>query len=128
MEQAVLRTHEAAGLAAEAAGLAAAKAGELDEHYQLSERAERFLSREVEVDEAILGATAQGLWDRAVERLAPVGALAERVIDEAMKPISEEQLELVENTARELGTSGPPAAGRPREVQQRPSWSPWWRR
>jgi len=114
VEKAVVTTHAAAGLAA-------AKACELDEHYQLTERAEKFLSTEVEVDEESVGASAYALWARAVEQLAPVGALAEMVIDEALKPISEDKLERVEARARELWTV-PTVAGGSQNLFDR-----WWR-
>lgn len=81
VEKAVMHTHSAVTLAAE-------KAGELDDHYRFSERAGEFLSREVNIDENYLGARAQEVFEKALEHLAPVGELAERVIDEAMKPMS----------------------------------------
>jgi len=86
VEKAVMHTHTAVTLAAE-------KAGELDDHYQFSERAGQFLSREVNIDEDYLGARAQEVLEKALEHLAPVGELAERVIDEAMKPMSPTQME-----------------------------------
>jgi len=123
VEQAVVRTHAAAEVAA-------AKACEFDEHYHLSERAEKFLSQEVQVDEAYIGAKAQDLWSKAIAQLAPMGAYAERVIDEALKPISEDRLELVESRARELLAA--PSAARPSasRLPEGPQglWQRWWRR
>merc|ERR1719461_1040992 len=86
VEKAVAHTHSAVTLAAD-------KAGELDDHYRFSEIAGEFLSHEVDIDENYLGARAQEVFEKALEHLAPVGELAERVIDEAMKPLSPTRME-----------------------------------
>jgi len=101
-----------------AAGLAAAKAGELDEHYQITGKVEAFLRREVEVDEGYIQTKAWDLWSRAVEHLAPVGALAERVIDEAMKPILVDRLDHAG-----VKSAGLCCAGSSR-TRSEPPWSP----
>jgi len=88
VEKAVMHTHSAVTLAAE-------KAGELDDRYRLSDRAGEFLSREVNIDEDYLGAKAQEVFEKALEHLAPVGELAERVIDEAMKPMSPTRMDML---------------------------------
>eukprot|EP00419_Tripos_fusus_P001381 CAMPEP_0172671312 /NCGR_PEP_ID=MMETSP1074-20121228/10836_1 /TAXON_ID=2916 /ORGANISM="Ceratium fusus, Strain PA161109" /LENGTH=403 /DNA_ID=CAMNT_0013488337 /DNA_START=30 /DNA_END=1238 /DNA_ORIENTATION=+ len=81
VREAVTTAHISAGLAAEAAV-------EFDRHYQISNAVDEFSTREVEVDEKYIRNKAMDLWNHASQRLGHIEDLAEKIINDAQKPVS----------------------------------------
>jgi len=80
VREAVTTAHAAAGLAAEAAV-------DFDRHYQISDKVDEFSTREVEIDEKYIRNKAMDLWNHASQQLGHIEDLAEKIINDAQKPV-----------------------------------------
>jgi hypothetical protein len=95
VDQAVVRAHAAAELAA-------TKAAELDSHYKISGTVDSFLNQEVEVDEGYLEEAVQDFFTTSMEKIASVGAFAEKVFQGVITPAQPEHIKHKGSAARDI--------------------------